>query len=267
MDAVVGSLFVYPVKSCRGIAVDEAEVDRRGLRHDRRWMIVDAAGEFVTQRTEPRLALVDVVVDLQQAALKLSAPGQNTLTLDLLPREGARVCVRVWRDEVEALDAGDEATRWASTLLGAPGSIVFMPEDVERALREGYGQPGDAVGFADAFPLMMTTTASLEDLNARMDVPLPMNRFRPNIVLEGCSPWAEDTWRRARLGKVAVRLPKGCDRCVITTIDQRTATPGVEPLRTLSSFRKIEGKVYFGVNAIPDGRGRIRVGDPVTVLE
>jgi uncharacterized protein YcbX len=175
--------------------------------------------------------------------------------------------VHVWRDEVEALHTGEEAARWASALLGAPASIVFMPDDVERPVRPDFAKAGDHVSFADAFPLLVATTASLDDLNARLDRPLPMNRFRPNVVVDGCAPWAEDGWRHARVGPVPLRLPKPCDRCVVTTTDQRTGERGVEPLRTMATFRKIEGKVYFGVNAVPDARGSIAVGDPVTVLE
>jgi uncharacterized protein YcbX len=267
MDAVVRALFVYPVKSCRGIALDRAEVRLRGLRHDRRWMIVDGAGKFVTQREEPRLATVDVTIDEERAALVLSASGHGAVQLSLAPREGERATVHVWSSEVAALHAGDEAARWASALLGAPASIVFMPDAVERPVEPEYARSGDHVSFADAFPMLVATTASLDDLNARLEQPVPMNRFRPNVVVDGSAPWAEDRWRRLRVGTVPVRLPKGCDRCVITTTDQVTGDRGVEPLRTLATFRKIENKVYFGVNAVPDARGTIAVGDAVTVLE
>jgi hypothetical protein len=266
--AVVRGLFVYPVKSCRGIALDRAEVEMRGLRYDRRWMIVDGAGMFVTQRTEPRLTGITVTIDEAREALVLSAPGTRALRLALAPREGARVKVQVWRDEVEAVHAGDKAARWVSAFLGAPASIVFMPDAVERPVRPDFARAGDHVSFADAFPLLLTTTDSLDDLNARLDQPLPMNRFRPNVVLAGCMPWEEDDWRRARLGAVPLRFPKGCDRCVVTTTDQLTGERGVEPLRTLARFRKgTDSKVYFGVNAVPDARGTIAVGDRLTVLE
>jgi len=268
VGALVRALFVYPVKSCRGIALDRADVEARGLRHDRRWMIVDGTGMFVTQRAEPRLTHVEVAIDERQATLVLSSPDQRPLHLPLEPREGASLKVRVWRDEVDALHAGDEAARWMSAFLGAPASIVFMPDAVERPVRPDFAEPGDHVSFADAFPLLVTTTDSLDDLNARLDQPLPMNRFRPNIVVGGCTPWEEDEWRRARVGAVPVRLPKGCDRCVVTATDQLTGERGVEPLRAMASFRRrTDGKVYFGVNAVPDAPGTIAVGDRVTVLE
>jgi hypothetical protein len=230
-------------------------------------MIVDAAGTFVTQRSEPRLTGIEVTIDEKRRALRLSAPRKRSLRLPLAPSEGASIKVRVWRDEVEALDAGKEAARWVSAFLGAPASIVFMPNTVERPVRPELAQAGDHVSFADAFPLLLTTTDSLDDLNARLDRPLPMDRFRPNVVVGGCTPWEEDDWQRARIGTVPVRLPKACDRCVVTTTDQRTGERGVEPLRTMATFRRwTDGKVYFGVNAVPDARGTIAVGDRVTVL-
>jgi len=264
---VVCALFIYPVKSCRGIALERAEVQARGLRHDRRWMIVDAEGMMVTQRTEPRLAQVEVVVDPEREALLLNAPGPGALRLPLAPRQEAAARVRIWSSEVAAVHAGEEASRWASDLLGARASIVFMPDETERSVKTEYGKEGDMVSFADGFPMLVVSTASLDDLNARLAHPVPMNRFRPNIVVDGSEAWAEDRWRRARVGDVPVRLPKPCDRCVITTTDQQTGERGVEPLRTLATFRRTAGKVYFGVNAIPDALGPIAVGDPFIVLE
>jgi uncharacterized protein YcbX len=268
LDAVVRGIFVYPVKSCRGIALDRAEVEPRGLRYDRRFMIVDGTGTFVTQRTEPRLTGIEVTLDEERGSLMLSASGCSVLRLALTPREGERVKVQVWRDEVDALHAGEEAARWVSVFLGAPASLVFMPDAVERPVRPDLARVGDHVSFADAFPMLVTTTDSLDDLNARLDRPLPMNRFRPNVVVSGCTPWEEDHWQRARIGVVPLRLPKACDRCVVTTTDQITGERGVEPLRTMATFRKwADSKVYFGVNAVPDARGTIAVGDRVTVLE
>ena len=268
MDPTVRALFVYPVKSCRGIALDRAEVELRGLRHDRRWLIVDGDGAFVTQRTEPRLATIAVTLDEGRQSLVLAAPGTRPLRLELAPREGRRVRVRVWRDEVEAIHGGDDTARWMSAVLGAPASLVFMPESTVRPVRPDLARAGDQVSFADAFPVLVTTTDSLDDLNARLGPPLPMNRFRPNVVISGCTPWEEDEWRRARIGPVWLRLPKACDRCVVTTTDQLTGERGVEPLRTMAGFRRwTDGKVYFGVNGIPDGPGTITVGDRVEPVE
>jgi uncharacterized protein YcbX len=263
---VVEGLHVYPVKGCRGIALGRAHVEARGIRHDRRWMFVDADGVFITQRTQHALALVDVTIEGNELALAAPSKGAPTLRVPLRPEGGARRAVTVWNDSVEALDAGAEASRWITELLGEPSSLVHMPDESRRAVKPAYARAGDIVGFADAFPLLLATTASLDDLNARMDRPLPMNRFRPNVVVGGCAPWEEDAWTRVRVGALELRTPKACDRCVVTTIDQQTAERGVEPLRTMAKFRRRDNDVYFAVNAVPDEAGEIAVGDAVTVL-
>jgi uncharacterized protein YcbX len=264
-------MFVYPVKSCRGIALERATIERRGLRHDRRWMIVDDMGRFVTQRTEPRLALIETA--LQGEELVLTAPGLPALTLalagDTQGGAGARRQVTVWRDQVYAVDCGEAASAWIRDWLGRPGSVVFMPDDVERPVNPARARPGDVVGFADAYPLLLTSTSSLDDLNARLEQPVPMDRFRPNLVVSGGAPWSEDGWARLRVGEgeVAFRVAKPCDRCTVTTVDQRTGERGVEPLRTLATFRKNGNDVLFGQNCLPDVLGQIAVGDSVHVLE
>jgi uncharacterized protein YcbX len=263
----VSALHVYPVKACRGIALARAHVEARGVRHDRRWAIVDETGTTVTQRTQPRLALVDVAIAGDALVLSSSAAGAPELRLPLAPDGGRRRSVTVWRDTVSALDTGEEAARWATELLGVPASIVFMPDDVERAVNPKYGQAGDIVGFADAYPLLLATTASLADLNARMERPLPMDRFRPNVVVDGCTAWAEDAWTRVQIGDLPVRVVKPCARCVVTTIDQRTAERGVEPLRALAAYRSRDNDILFAVNAVPDADGDVAVGDRVTMLE
>jgi uncharacterized protein YcbX len=262
----VEALHVYPVKGCRGIALARAHVEARGIRHDRRWMFVDEHGMFLTQRTVHELARVDVAIEGDALVLAAPAKGMGPLRLSLRPPGGPRRSVTVWRDTVEALDGGPEATAWASALVGVPASLVHMPDDTRRAVKPAYARPDDIVGFADAFPLLLATTASLDDLNARMERPLPMNRFRPNVVLGGCTAWEEDGWTRVRVGAIEMRVPKGCDRCVVTTIDQATAERGAEPLRTMASFRRRDDAVWFAVNAIPDGLGEIAVGDALTVL-
>jgi uncharacterized protein YcbX len=265
-DIVVAGLFVYPVKSCRGIALSAATVERRGLRHDRRFMIVDDTGRFVTQRTEPRLALVDVAIDERQVVL--SAPGMAALHVEFADasRRGERRRVQVWRDPVDALDCGERASGWTSEWLGRRSALVYMPDDTERVVNPKYGAGGDIVGFADGYPVLLASTSSLGDVNARLAEPVPMDRFRPNLVVSGSAPWAEDDWARIQVGAVAFRVVKPCDRCTVTTVDQRTAARGVEPLRTLATFRSKENEVLFAQNCIPDASGTIAVGDPVAVL-
>jgi uncharacterized protein YcbX len=265
-SVVVAGLFVYPVKSCRGIALDTATVERRGLRHDRRFMIVDDAGRFVTQRTEPRLALVDVAIDEREVVL--SAPDKAALHVDIAAASGQRERrrVQVWRDQVDAVDCGEEARAWTSDWLGKRTSLVFMPDDTARIVNPKYGADGDVVSFADGYPVLLASTSSLGDLNARLAEPVPMDRFRPNLVVSGSAPWAEDGWRRIQVGAVAFRVVKPCDRCTVTTVDQRTATRGVEPLRTLATFRMKDNDVLFAQNCIPDAPGTVAIGDAIAVL-
>ena len=265
MDGFVSALTVYPVKSCRGIALDRCDVEARGLRNDRRWMIVDPQGMFVTQRTEPRLALVEVAVD--GGELSLRAPGHGEVRVACEPPAGAaRRAVTVWRDTVEAIDCGAEAARWVTGWLGTPVALVYMPDDVRRAVNPKYARPDDVVGFADGYPVLVASTSSLDDLSARVGAPVPMDRFRPNVVVTGPPAWAEDLWTSVRVGAVPMRIAKPCSRCVITTTDQQTLARGPEPLRALASFRRVDNDVLFAQNAVPDGAGVIAVGDPVTVL-
>jgi uncharacterized protein YcbX len=262
----VQGLHIYPVKSCAGIDLRVAVVEKLGLRNDRRWMVVDEAGEFLTQRTEPRLALVRVQF-APDAHMLLDAPDLEPLRVQAPKRDAPSVPVRVWKDHVDAVDCGPDASAWLSQWLGRPARLVTIGADFVRPVNPKHAGPGDFVGFADGFPLLVVTTASLADLNARLEQPLPMNRFRPNIVIDGADAWAEDNWKRIRIGPLTIRVAKPCGRCVITTTDQQTATRGVEPLRTLATFRQSGNDVLFGQNAIPDGEGVLRVGDAVTVLE
>jgi uncharacterized protein YcbX len=265
----VRSIHVYPVKGARGISLPRAEVLSQGIRHDRRFAVVDETGRFVSQREEPRLALVDVALGLAEGELRLSVPGFEA-RVRLVP-DGPFRRVQIWKDEVDAVDVGGEGGTFFSRHLGRPVSLVFMPLDVVRQVQLEYARPGDRVGFADAFPLLLASTASLADLNARLveggATAVPMNRFRPNVVVEGGAPFAEDAVRSATIGALSLRLPKRCDRCQVTTIDQETADAGKEPLKTLAGYRAEANKVYFAVNAIPDlGAGSsatIAVGDEV----
>jgi uncharacterized protein YcbX len=176
--------------------------------------------------------------------------------------EGARRDVVVWKSTCAAISGGREAAEWASDYLGAPHDLVYMPDTTERAVNPDYGRAGDITSFADGYPILIAAQSSLDDLNARLESPLPMNRFRPNVVVGGTPAWEEDDWKAITIGAIPLRVVKPCDRCVVTTVDQASAERGVEPLRTLATFRAREGKVYFGMNMIPDELGTMRVGDP-----
>ena len=225
-------------------------------------MIVDAEANFVTQRELAQLSLVDTSLD--SASLTVSAPGLSRLTLPQT-HSGERKTVRVWEDLVSAC-VHAEGSAWFSEFLGAPHELVYMTDSEQRAVNPGRARPGDIVSFADAYPFLLISEASLEDLNARLPEPVTMQRFRPNIVISGTEPFAEDGYSEVWLGAISFRGVKRCERCVVTMIDPLTGERGREPLRTLAQYRLEDQKVWFGMNLIHDGTGVLRVGDPVTRL-
>lgn len=259
----VSGLTIYPVKSLAAVTLARAQVEPLGLAHDRRWMVVDEAGQFLTQRRLARMCLIGA--QLQAAGLWLTAPGMADLSV-ARPSELAVCEVQVWDDRVHGLDAGDEAAAWLAEFLGQACRLVYFDERRERVVDQQYARPGDRTAFSDGFPLLLISQASLDDLNSRLAEPLPMSRFRPNLVVSGCEPFAEDGWRRLRIGDVELRVVKPCSRCIIPNIDPATADKGVEPARTLATFRKRGNHVYFGQNVIADGEGEIAVGMPVAIL-
>ena len=263
----VGELHVYPVKSMRGIALDRASLDERGVRHDRRWMVVDQDDTFVTQREAPRMALIDVA--LGGDSLLLRAPGIEPLRAPFEP-EGPPLRCRVWGDVVDAVRVSAQADEWLSRFLGRSASLVYMPATSRRIVNPVWVQHDRLVGFADGYPLMLIGQGSLDALNERLvargEAPVPMRRFRPNIVIAQSAPHAEDGWREIRIGGIDVDIVKPCDRCSITTVDIDTGERGYEPLRTLSTYRKEGAKVLFGQNAVHRRAGSIAVGDHVTVI-
>jgi uncharacterized protein YcbX len=245
------------------MAVDHWEVDDFGLRHDRRFMVVDGAGEFISQRNAPRLALV--VPTVLDDTLRVEAPGMPPLELPLDPRPTVVTQVTVWNDTGPATWLGEEAARWFSDFLGCASSLVYMNADTRRPTDPAYDSTGSRVSFADAFPFLLISEESLADLNRRLAVPMPMNRFRPNLVVAGAQAFDEDRWDRIEIGGLGLRLVKPCARCVITTTDQTTAERGQEPLRTLATYRNIDGKVNFGQNGVHHGSGFLSLGDRVQV--
>jgi len=257
----LSGLYVYPIKSAGGIPTDRWEVDAFGLRYDRRWMLVDGRGRMVTQRTHPRLALARPAIEGDRLVVR--GGDQEPLGLPLHPTPVVSASVTIWDDRCDALWQGETAARWFSTLLGAEVSLVYMPESTWRPADPSRAPASSRVSFADAFPLLLVSEESLADLNRRMATPLPMNRFRPNLVIRGGSAFGEDAMAAFFIGDVGFRALKPCDRCVLTTTDQETAERGPEPLRSLATFRKVDGKVYFGQNVVHDRPGQLAVGMPV----
>ncbi|MBL8045285.1 MAG: MOSC domain-containing protein [Anaerolineales bacterium] len=258
-------LFYYPIKSCRGHALEAAQLDERGLQHDRRFLIVNADNQFVTQRENAKLALLEP--HIKNGTLTLTAPGQAPLSIETHSATQRRP-VQIWRDTVEALDQGEAAAQWLSDYLGETVRLVKFDEAVVRNVSAQYARrPTDQTGFADGYPLLIISQESLDDLNARLATPLPMNRFRPNLVVSGATPYAEDTWKQIRIGAVVLDIVKPCARCMITTTDQNTAVRGKEPLATLATYRDSERGVLFGQNVIHAAPGMLQLGQIVEVLE
>lgn len=262
----------YPVKSMRGEPLDSALVEPWGLLGDRRWMVVGPSGDCVTAREYPALLLL--VPDLRPDGLTVRGPSGEPLTVRTPPAADVKVSVH-GHEPFAAADGGDEAAVWLTTYLGTDVRLAYSDDPTRRSLNPSFSLPGDSASFADGYPLLLTTDDSLQQLNEWIadgplatQGPLPMNRFRPNVVVGGDAPFAEDTWRRIRIGAATFRTPKGCDRCVMTTTDAQTAARGKEPIATLARHRRWDGATWFGMNLIPDTPGvTITVGDEVEILE
>ncbi|HEY6893733.1 MAG TPA: MOSC domain-containing protein [Rhodanobacteraceae bacterium] len=265
MTPTLSALHIFPVKSCAPLVLDAADVEPRGLRHDRRWIVTDADGKFLTGRQHPRLTLLRAVPE--RDAIALSAPGMPSIRLQA-PVGPTRVDVEVWKDNVAALPGADVSGAWISAFLGMPARFAYMDEACVRPVTPEYAKDGDEVSFADAFPLLLISEGALDALNAKLAAPVPMLRFRPNFVVANTAPHAEDGWKRVRIGTVEFDLVKPCSRCVFTTVDfeRGEIDPSGEPLKTLITYRRTERGVTFGQNLIPRGTGTVRVGDEVEVL-
>lgn len=261
----IASLHLYPLKSCAPLDAEALDIGPRGPAGDRRWLIVDADARFVTARQHARVVGIRAVPD--RDGLRLDAPGMPALRVPAPPRDAQRMRVSIWRDSVHAQCCDPAADAWLAEYLGMPVRLVHMDEAARRAVDRDYADEGDVVSFADAYPLLVISQSALDALNAKLERPVPMARFRPNLVVAGCAPHAEDGWRRIRVGEVEFDAVKACTRCVFTTIDPATMTRDAEgePLRTLMSYRRTPAGVTFGMNLIPRGRGMVKRGDALTV--
>ncbi len=266
----ISRLTLFPVKGLRGIDVPVRRLGPRGLDGDRRWMVVDSSGRFLSQRTHPRMVLVETELLAEGDLLRLHAPAMPPLELPARPEgsdraSGAPLSVTVWNDALELPAPSPDADAWMSAFLGDPVRLVYQPETARRPVDPAYA-PGAEVSLADGYPILLASEASLDELNRRLAEPVPMDRFRPNLVVAGATePHAEDGWTRFFLGDVPCLGVKPCARCAVTTVDTRTGEKGKEPLRTLARYRGHDGKVWFGQNVVPEGTGTVRIGDPVRV--
>ncbi len=265
----LSALYRFPLKSAIGEALSASPVDSLGLQGDRRWLAVDAhSGRFLSQRLLPRMTqlLARYAAD---DSLTLSAHGFGRIRVALPAADAELRDVTLWSDALRVPDAGDDAAAWLSQFLGRACRLVYLPVERARQVDSGYAAAGDQVGFADGFPLLLIGQASLEDLSARVGRPLEMLRFRPNLVVDGSAAYAEDGWKRIRIGGLDFRVAKGCSRCIVTTLDPRSGERDAdrEPLATLKTYRERDGELYFGQNLICAGSGVLEVGMPVEILE
>ncbi|MFB7057518.1 MOSC domain-containing protein [Streptomyces vinaceus] len=269
----VQALHIHPVKSVAGTSPGEMAVEPWGLSGDRRWAVVDTEGTVITQRQQPRMALA-AARPLGGGAVALSAPGMAELVVEV-PEPGPLEPVTLFGKKVETVVAASAAADWFSAYLGVPARLVHLDDPaVRRPVDPAYALPGETVSLADAYPVLLVTLASLDALNSLIaqgdhpeEGPLPMNRFRPNVVVAGAEAWAEDGWRRIAIGDAVFRGVRECGRCIVTTTDQATAERGKEPLKSLARHRRIGKSLAFGRQLVPVRTGTVRVGDEVRVLE
>lgn len=261
----LSALYVYPVKSCKGMSLNEVDVGVKGPDMDRRWMVVDKEYRFRSQRQLPKMAMIHTYLDGRY--LFMSAPSMMPLMLPSKP-VGKECDVTVWKDTCKAHDMGDEAALWISKFLECESRLVFFPDSSVRTVNPDYTEtPDNQLAFSDRFPFLLISEASLHDLNSRVGEKLRMNRFRPNLVISGCEPYEEDTWKKVRIGEIHFHVAKPCSRCIITNVDQEYAKQHLDPLQTLATFRKSKDGVLFGQHLVHQGTGQLKLNTEIEILE
>ena len=278
----ISEINIYPIKSLKGISLDSAVVEKRGLQYDRRWMLTTPDGMFFTQREFPRMATLSVWIEEDGSGLGVAADRFGDVFVPSQPDTGDKQQVTIWQSVCEGEVYGGALNEWFSDVIGTNCQLVYMPDQTRRSVNKRFDHGDDVVSFADGYPLMVLSEATLADLNSRLDDPLPMNRFRPNLVVSGSSAFAEDAWDKVRIGEAVFRSTKPCERCVMTTVDQSKGEfTGKEPLKTLASYRMAKDvmpdryeslgvgatAVLFGQNLIAESAGAtVHVGDAVEIL-
>jgi uncharacterized protein YcbX len=276
----ISGINIYPIKSLKGIALNESIVEKRGLQFDRRWMLVDENGEFFTQREFPKMAIIST--EINKNGLQVSAESFEDLLIPFEENAKETIKVRVWQSVCDAIVSDNIINEWFSEVLETNCKLVYMPENSERNVNELFNKNNDIVSFADGYPLLVIGESSLNDLNEKLEEKLPMNRFRPNLVVSGSESFAEDNWKKIKIGETIFRSSKPCERCVITTIDQSVGNfSGKEPLKTLAKYRMAkevfpenytflglrETSVLFGQNLIAENFGeKVKIGDSIKIL-
>lgn len=263
MQAHIHSLYVYPIKSCQGIRVETAELVDTGFKYDRHWMLIDKQGRFLSQRQCADMARIKT--HLGPETLSVSSDECNFLSIPIDSDNGKRTTVQIWSDTCEAAGVSAQVSEWFSDFLHTECDLVFLPHEIKRSIDKDYAQPGQSVGFADGFPLLILSLASIDMLNNQLQEKVDVDRFRANIVIDGCEAHAEDQWTQISVNDIDINLVKACSRCVIPSIHQQTAQKHPDLLKTLASYRRQDGKVYVGQNAIHQTNGNISVGQTITI--
>ncbi len=264
----ISQINIFPIKSLAGFSQQRAQLTDRGLQYDRRWMLVDEAGKFLSQREHPQLALLHVEMHEDYLLVTQQRKPRGSIEIPLVASGVASQTVSIWNDHCLACSVSSEIDRWFSAALRMPCRLVFMPEPTQRLVDADYRTADQIVSFADGFPYLIIGQASLDDLNQRLAEPVSMRRFRTNFVFSGEPPFIEDQWQKIRMGTVVFQVAKPCPRCTMTTVDPDTGVKEIEPLKTLASYRKDEsGGVMFGQNLLHETIGEVAVGMQIEVLE
>ena len=264
-NLTLSEIYIYPVKSLGGILLKEAKAEHMGLQYDRRWMLIDENGIFITQRKYTELALLKV--SIEKAGLKISHKlnPQLNIWFSFIENTGNLIPVTIWDDQSIGLEVSKEVNEWFSAFMKKDVRLVYMQNGEKRFVDPKYAKKEEIVGFADGYPFLIISQASLDGLNEQLEKPVPMNRFRPNFVFTGGDPHIEDRFENFTIGEVTFTAVKPCARCVLTTVDQETSEKSSEPLKTLSRYRTINKKVMFGQNLLHQANGMVKIGDSIVV--
>ena len=262
----LSSIHIYPCKGLAGISVPQVEIDDFGPKHDRRWMLVDENNDFLTQRQQPQMVLIRP--EIRGNTLFLEAPGHPPLEMPLIPESGAEVDVCIFGKKCSAWETSEAAGKWFSNFLERPSRPVFMPDSIRREVDPDYAAFPSRTSFTDGFPFLLIGEASLDDLNGRLEQPVQMRRFRPNLVINGSEAFVEDRMKRVKIGELSFQVAKPCGRCRVTTVNPETGEfSGKDPLKTLASYRRQNGEALFGQNLIHEHQGLLQVGDELQILD
>ncbi len=264
---ILSGIYIYPIKSLGGISLPAATVEEKGLQYDRRWMLIDEEGTFITQRKYAVLALLQVRIDNNRLIITHKHNAAQTVSFSTEEHTGKIVPVSIWDDQCQALEVSHEVSRWFSSFMEKQVRLVRMPDKEKRLVDPKYAHEQEIVSFADGYPFLIISEASLTGLNTRLQQPVPMDRFRPNFVFTGGEPHIEDQFHTFTIGGILFRAVKPCARCVLTTVDQKTGEKSAEPLKTLASYRTKNKKVMFGQNLLHTGSGTVQIGHVLEIRE